>query len=616
MAMGVGQRTWFRLRSGAKAMSAGGAGMGARQRRRLDLILLVIGVAVVAAAAAIGAAIGDTERIGAMWAGADANTSGAAQVVEVIDYDFGAQSRHGIIRDIPGVSPETISVVSATAPDEVQVSQLSTQTRLRIGDPARTVTGRHRYTITYVLGGVIEQDRLAWDAVGTGWQVGMSNVEVHVVAPFELEQISCVRGAVDSENPCEIAQPEPGHLVAQVDSLDAGHGITIFAGIGRRLGAAPALPAPPSGPPDDPGSGLLVPGLLAAGAALVGAAGTSLLIRRAGRERVAAGGATEAAWGGDGTAPPELRPQPSSRPEIRLDSEALASLATIEFVPPRELTPAQGGVVLTEGVQDEHKVAWLIGAAVDGYLELDGDGEQLELVRLPRRDGTAALALDMAFGGRDRLRLGEYDPSFAAAWNAIGKELSAWQRGSTLWDPAGDRRRTGARVLGAVVAVAGLLLTALGGALANRWGSGWLPIVAVGAFFAGAGFAAVIRAWELRVRTVAGSGLWLRVESFRRFLAESEARHADEAAKRGVLREYTAWAVAVGEVDRWSRAVAGSAAAPADPDALRFATIAPSLSTAAAASTIKPSSSNGDGWGGGGGGGVGGGAGGGGGGSW
>jgi hypothetical protein len=32
-----------------------------------------------------------------------------------------------------------------------------------------------------------------------------------------------------------------------------------------------------------------------------------------------------------------------------------------------------------------------------------------------------------------------------------------------------------------------------------------------------------------------GSGLWLRVESFRRFLAGSEAHHAEEAAKRGVL---------------------------------------------------------------------------------
>jgi hypothetical protein len=66
-----------------------------------------------------------------------------------------------------------------------------------------------------------------------------------------------------------------------------------------------------------------------------------------------------------------------------------------------------------------------------------------------------------------------------------------------------------------------------------------------------------------------GSALWLRVESFRRFLAASEAHHADEAAKRGVLREYTAWAVALGELDGWSRSVAASATAD-DPDGVRF----------------------------------------------
>ena len=107
-----------------------------------------------------------------------------------------------------------------------------------------------------------------------------------------------------------------------------------------------------------------------------------------------------------------------------------------------------------------------------------------------------------------------------------------------------------------------------------------------------------------------GSGLWLRVESFRRFLAQSEGRHAEEAAQRGVLREYTAWAVAVGEVDRWSRAVRSVGAPVADTDGLRYAALAPSLSSSTSSTSTAPSSS------GGGGGGVGGGGGGGGGGSW
>ena len=212
----------------------------------------------------------------------------------------------------------------------------------------------------------------------------------------------------------------------------------------------------------------------------------------------------------------------------------------MEFVPPRELTPAQGGVLLAEAVRPEHKVAWLIGAAVDGYLDLEGDDGQVTLVRLPRRDGPATYLLDSAFEGRDRLTLGSYDEDFATAWRSLGRELAAWERTSGLWDPAGDHRRVRARVLGVVAGVAGLVLTVQGAVWASRSGPGWLALVAQGGLLAGAGAAAATRAWELRVRTPAGSGLWLRTESFRRFLAGSEAHHAEEAARLGHLREYTA----------------------------------------------------------------------------
>jgi uncharacterized membrane protein YgcG len=580
--------------------------MRTRRRRRVDRALLVVGALVVGVVAAAGAAVGDDERITGLWAGAEVRAAGGARIVEVIDYDFGVQRRHGIFRDVPGLAPDDpVEVSSPTAPDEVDRSGSSYQSRIRIGDPERTISGRHRYTIGYRLAEVAPDDRLAWDAVGTAWPVGIGHAELHVVAPYVLDQARCVHGGAGSDRPCRLAQPEPGHLVAEVDGLAAGEGVTLYAVGGRRLEATPSLPPPPSGAATDPGSGLVWPALLAVAAALLGAAPASWLVRRAGRERVAVGGAAEAAWAGTGG-------------EVRVDAEKLASLATTEFVPPAELSPAQGGVVLAEAVGRQHQLAWLIGAAVDGYLELEGgDGQAVTLVRLPRRDGSAAYLIDQAFAGRERLPLGTYDPSFAVAWKAVGKELAAWQQSSGLWDPAGDRRRTGVRALGALAALAGLAVAFLGGLAANRWTAAWLPLVVAGALLAGAGLAAALTAWELRVRTPAGSGLWLRVESFRRFLAASEAHHADEAAKRGVLRQYTAWAVAVGEVDRWSRAVAASASA-ATPDA-GYSTMAPWLWTATAATITEPkSSSSGDGggWSGGGGGGVGGGAGGGGGGSW
>ena len=184
-----------------------------------------------------------------------------------------------------------------------------------------------------------------------------------------------------------------------------------------------------------------------------------------------------------------------------------------------------------------------------------------------------------------------------------------------MWDPAGDRRRALARVVGVLAGLAGLVVAGVGAALAARGGPAWLVLVAAGGLLAGAGAAAAVGAWELRVRTPAGSGQRLRTESFRRFLAASEAHHAEEAARRGYLRQYTAWAVAVGELDRWSRAVAASSAGTVDPVAARYPLLAPAMFSDTSRSAAKPSSGGSDG-GGFSGGGVGGGAGGGGGGSW
>ena len=327
-------------------------------------------------------------------------------------------------------------------------------------------------------------------------------------------------------------------------------------------------------------------------------------MRRKGRERVGTGGVADAAWAGKGGGPAS---------EVRLDQDQLAAMATTEFAPPEGLTAPMGGIILAEAVQPEHKVAWLLEAAIDGAVDIDETGKRsVKLVRTDAGPPEFRKVLDRAFGGRPEITLGSYDPTFAAAWTKVGTQLATWQRNSGLWDQVADRRKTATRVLGAVLAVVGVVAVGGAGALASRYGKGWLPLVAVAAALVGMGFAAVVRGWELRVRTPQGSGQWLRVESFRRFLAGSEAFHAEEAAKRGVLREYTAWAVAVGEIDRWARAVAASSVIPQDAG-LSYVHMAPMLMASTSSAATAPSSS---GSGGGGGGSVGGGGGGGGGGSW
>lgn len=560
---------------------------------------ILAGVAVaVAVASAFAAALGDSERITSYWMLADVNADGSAVITEVIDYDFGPNPRRGVRRDVPGLDATTpVEADSPTAPDRVSLQG----TEIRVGDPSRTITGRHRYFLRYRLAGVAVGGDIGWDAVGTGWTVPLNDVEIHLVAPWDLRAPACDRGAIGATGGCTVEQVEPGHLAVQLDRLDAGTGVTVSAVPGEPVSPVPSVAAPAGGV-DDPGTGPLAPAIVAAIALLLGALPTSRAVRQAGREWVAAGGPADAAFG---------RPGAGFR---RVDHEGLAGLATIEFAPPEDVTAAQGGVVLSEAVTNDHQVAWLLEAAHRGVVRLDDrDGK----VRLERGDTVPepdeAAVLNRAFSGRGTIELDGYDRDFAAGWSDIGKRLDEWRRSSGLWSSTAERRMKAARALGVLLAIPGVALTVIGAVAANRYGSAWLLLAAAGAALTGAAGAVVVRGWELRVRTPKGTGLWLRSESFRRFLAESEGRHAEEAARRGVLREYTAWAVAVGEVDRWSRAVSAAAIPPqADFDAVSMATIAPRLCSVTSSASTPPSSSGG----GRSGGGVGSGAGGGGGGSW
>lgn len=571
-------------------------------RRRLDRFWLVVVGLVLGAVAAVGALAGDQERIAYTEVHVAVAPDGSARVQEVIDYDFGTSSeRHGIFRDVPGLTEASAVEVSSDAPDQfVLIGD-----RIKIGDPNQTISGRHRYAIAYTLRDVAPDGAVAFNGVGAGWDVPITRAVIVVTGPFEWSGLRCDRGATGASGGCEVRQPEPGRLEVDASGLDAHEGVTIYAADARARSTAPDLPAfaPPA---DDDSPGVAAPFLVALAAAVLGGVVASVATRRAGAEWVGGDGAAADAAFAVAAAPGSVvaasAPPPGAR---RMDQADLAELSTIEFAPPPGLSAACGGVVLREVVRPEHKVAWLIELVGAGLLAVD-DGPPPTLRRTDGPGRPLPAVLVKAFGVRGTIELGSYDAQFASAWSDLDRDLQGWKDRSGLWDQAGDRRRTSTLVGGSILGVAGAVATF---ALSM---AGLLPLVAVAAFGAGAGALGVITAWELRVRSTVGSALWLRVESFRRFLAESEAQHVDWAVQNGLLRQYTAWAVAVGEIDHWNHAVQASTLAPStDPGAMHLSLLAPTLVSSTGSAATAPSSS-----GSGGGGGVGGGSGGGGGGSW
>ena len=579
------------------------------RRRRLAVVALVIASLVFGAAIALASAIGDTERITGYWVGAVLTDDGL-YVTEVIDYDFGVEPRHGIYRRIPDADPSSLTAGSPTAPPDASITDFEWAASIRIGDPDVTIVGRHRYRIDYLLpfDAVVRDGLFAWNAIGEEWTVPISNVRIAVAMAADLDPAQCLHGDRWSPDSCTLQSPGSGQYATAIDSVGPGQGVTISGPI--RLGDAPdALPVPPSAAISDPGTGILKPFVAATAAAILGGLLAAVFVRRAGRERVWQGGAADAAFGeGDGLA------------SQRLDEKALGELATIEFEPPDAMSAVEGGMLLAERVSDRHLSAWLLESAIRGEIAIEADDD--DEITLRRGDARAHPSsqrlLNGMFGSRSEVELAGYDSTFADGWGDLRDELGDWLDGAAHWDPAGRRRRTRAIALGVVGGLFCVGLAVLAAVLAARSGGPAVMALIVVALLVGGAIGTVANASELLVRTEAGSAMWLRVESFRRFLEQSEARHVTEAAERGVVRHYTAWAVALGESKAWTDAVEDAAAGNPELRStlgrdLAFASAGAGVASAASAAAVAPSSSGG---GGGFSGGVGGGGGGGGGGSW
>ncbi|MGW0929386.1 DUF2207 domain-containing protein [Streptomyces sp. NPDC002644] len=563
-----------------------------RDRSGRGAVLLAVGVLVVGLTGLLGAVFGGPgERVLLHRVVAEIAEDDSARITEVIDYDFAGEDRHGIHRRIGGTGTGTPRDMTATL-DGKPVPFTTTDTgvggvRVRLGDPDGTLTGVHRYRLSYTLPGLVHAGQgFSWDVNGLGWEVPAERVQVRITAPARLESVVCTHYGTGGDGSCEMRQPTRGRLDADVSGLDEGEGVLLRAEVGRALtgGAAGAPPAEPAGRPAAPEHpGPVLAGLGAAAAAAAAALLTAALVRFATRARV------EDADGG-------VR---------RRDLRRAAAAVKPSPVPPAGLTPAQAGILHAGRVRDEHRAAWLMSASRDGALTITGRKRPV-LFRGARpgngaADPVTAEVLDLLFARRRKIGLGQYHRDFAAAWKLLRTRLDEWRSagGEGLWTPRGDAYVRAARTVGAVAALTGTVLTAVMDARA-----GWAAV-------AGAGLALLVLAGELRVRTARGAQLWLATEALRRHLADPGTPRTDRD---------TPWAVALGLAATWS------AGHRRDGDLVALAAHLPDAA-AAAGSRVAPdtggsSSSSGghtgggDGSGGGGGGGSSGGDGGGGGGSW
>ena len=466
---------------------------------------------------------------------------------EVVDLDFGYEQRHGYERVIPNDFGAAIDVQAASpdAPAELSVTDEGSQTRIRVGDPYTTVSGQRRYEVSYTLPNAqLGTGQLALDIIGTDELLETERFEV-VLSGFVLDNPTCNVGVLGTSGGCTLEADGPVYRVS-FEPLKAGQGITVGGTIVRMVEPVevpvPEVPPRRENHPVPLGIGV---GALGAAAGI----GGFRLARRLGRNEVGGDGAADAAFaGGDG-------------PTRLVTDRALDAMATTEFEAPRGIRPWQGALLLRERVDNQTVSAWFSDQIAQQVIELRGErGSTLAAgPKLGQAPPITRSRLERLLAGADHLDLGTYSTELGALWREIDAEQRTQARESGWWKrfPPGS-----VATFPPVLTIATVVLAvAVGLGVWRGYLHAW-PVALGIAVLVPVMVASTAYHPLLPVRSAAGSAMALRAESFRRFLQASEGQHVEWAWKQGLLRDYSAWAVALGAADAWGRAISASAVPP------------------------------------------------------
>ena len=503
------------------------------------------------------AAAADSESITSYDTAIEVAADAQLRIVETIVYDFGANARHGILRKIPARfryddSHDRVYPIGAPAttvdgsPVPVERSTANGYEQFRIGDPGRTLTGVHTYTISYTVQGALngfpDHDELYWNSLGDEWPVPVGSVGASVKTPAGITQARCFVGPSGSTVGCERSSVDGATATFHHSALVARSGMTVVVAVppGSAGTTAPILVARD----DLAGSFPLTP-VTVGGASAVAMAGVVvvlLLVWRVGRDRRYVG------------LLPGLTPDRGEQAVERRKPLIGKPPVSVEFGPPGGIRPGQVGTLVDERADVLDVTATIVDFAVRRHLHIRQlrNGRDWELTKLTDGDPhflkyekTIFLGL---FRRRRQVRLSELKRTFgtdlAKARSQLYDDLvkQGWYRQS----PARIRRKA-RRTAGWVLLAAVLVTLALG--LTTG-----LALLGVGLIIGALVLLAV--AGRFPARTGRGSATLERIRGLRLYIATAEPKQMKFQEREQIFSEMLPYAMVFGLVDRWTRTFA------------------------------------------------------------
>ena len=175
---------------------------------------------------------------------------GSVGVQEDIEYDFGSEYKHGIVREIPyeyqiGIKNYNLRMHPNRAtnfdglPYEKRVSRDRGRLILRIGDPDKVVSGVKNYRIDYTVDGAItffkDHDEIYWNVTGNEWKVPIARASAKVYFDNGVPQgttAKCYTGVYGSKaEECRFSVTLTGIEFNALSSFRAGEGLSIVIGV-------------------------------------------------------------------------------------------------------------------------------------------------------------------------------------------------------------------------------------------------------------------------------------------------------------------------------------------------------------------------------------------------
>jgi len=591
--------------------------------KRLIIISLAMGLSLIARPA-VAANIRYESFVADVTVGTDASIT----VTETINVDF-LSALHGFYRSIPfryqttnggkasmPVAPVQVLMDGADIPYTTSV--VGDDLQLKIGDPDRTITGRHVYTIEYTVKAAVnffaDHDELYWNITGDRWDQSLSDVRATIHLPsgaIESIQLACYTGERGSK-----ATDCTKTTVNQVTEFTAQDFLTVVVGWPVGLVTKPAdYESLRASVPDrlvEP-SWWMLPGWAALIlSVMIPMLALGMMIRR---------------WRRHGRDP-------------RGQGTIIA-----QYDPPAGMTPAEVGVLIDEKASDRDVTSTIVDLAVRGWLTITeekksgvlgfGGGKDYRLDR--KREDTQSLRThesDMMSGlfghsdfGADAKMASMLGPDLGtmvqkamkAASPNVNVETGApvtsitlsYLKGTFADDVAKIKRDLYTQLVAdgyfasdPRAVITKYLLIGIGLGVLT------LPLAIMGAFGAPlAGLVIMCFAPFMPARTTKGVAAREHALGFKEFLATAEKYRIKWQEKEGIFEKYLPYAMVFGVADKWANALSSLATRPPDwyhgstPgsfNTLMLWSALNSFQSASAQSFAPPAASGGSGFGGGG----------------